>query len=36
MLPRKVETVTPEQIADVDRLIAHNEGLRVLKMGAVK
>ena len=36
MLPGKVETVTPEQIADVDRLIAHNEGLRVQKMGSVQ
>jgi hypothetical protein len=29
MLPGKVETVTPEQIAEVEHLIAHNEGLRL-------
>jgi hypothetical protein len=29
MLPGKVATVTPEQIAEVDHLIAHNEGLRL-------
>lgn len=29
MLPRKVEAVTPEQVAEVDRLIAHSEGLIV-------
>jgi hypothetical protein len=29
MLPGKVETVTPEQIAAVDDLIRHNEGLRL-------
>ena len=27
MLPGKVETVTPEQVAAVDHLIRHNEGL---------
>jgi hypothetical protein len=29
MLPGKVEAVTPEQIAKVDQLIRHNEGLRL-------
>jgi hypothetical protein len=29
MLPGKIEAVTPEQIAEVDQLIRHNEGLRL-------
>ena len=29
MLPGKIETVTPEQIAAVDDLIRHNDGLRL-------
>ena len=36
MLPGMVESVTPEQFADVDRLIAHNEDLRVQKMASVQ
>jgi len=29
MLPGKIDSVTPEQIAEVDHLIAHNEGMRL-------
>jgi hypothetical protein len=33
MLPRKVEEVTAEQVAEVETLIRHNEGLTLELLG---
>ena len=36
MLAARVESVTPEQIADVEQLIARSEGMRVQSLPAIK
>jgi hypothetical protein len=32
MLPGKVEAVTPEQVAEVERLVRHNEGFEIFSL----